>query len=43
MITIARDMGIEVEERAVDRTELYSCDEAFLCGSAMGITPVAEL
>ena len=40
VITIARDMGIEVEERAVDRTELYSCDEAFLCGSAMGITPV---
>ena len=29
-----------LEERTVDRTELYTCDEAFLCGSAMEITPV---
>lgn len=41
IIRIARDiMGLSVEERRVDRTELYMCDEAFLCGSAMEITPV---
>ena len=41
IIKIARDMmGLKVEERSVDRTELYVCDEAFLCGSAMEITPV---
>lgn len=41
IIQIARSiLEIEVEERSVDRTELYMCDEAFLCGSAMEITPV---
>lgn len=40
IIKIARDMGVKVVERSVDRTELYICDEAFLCGSAMEITPV---
>ena len=38
---IAKDiLRLKVEERKVDRTELYMCDEAFLCGSAMEITPV---
>ena len=30
-------------ERTIDRTELYTCDEAFLCGSAMEITPVLSI
>lgn len=33
-------LNIPVIERTIDRTELYTCDEAFLCGSAMEITPV---
>lgn len=33
-------MNIPFEERSIDRTELYTCDEAFLCGSAMEITPI---
>lgn len=37
------DLNLEVEERTVDRTELYLCDEAFLCGSAMEITPVISV
>ena len=41
VITIANEiLKVPVEERSVDRTELYVCDEAFLCGSAMEITPV---
>lgn len=41
IIKIAKELlKIEVVERAVDRTELYMCDEAFLCGSAMEITPI---
>lgn len=41
IIKIAKEvLKIEVIERAVDRTELYMCDEAFLCGSAMEITPI---
>lgn len=43
VIRLAMDMGIKVEERTVDRTELYMCDEAFLCGSAMEITPVLRV
>lgn len=44
VIYIAKNiLGIEVEERKIDRTELYMCDEAFLCGSAMEITPVISV
>lgn len=41
LIQIAKDiLNIKVVERSIDRTELYTCDEAFLCGSAMEITPI---
>lgn len=43
VIRLAEQLGITVEERTVDRTELYTCDEAFLCGSAMEITPVLSI
>lgn len=43
VIQLARQMGLAVEERTIDRTELYTCDEAFLCGSAMEITPVLSV
>lgn len=34
------EMNINILERTIDRTELYMADEAFLCGSAMEITPI---
>ena len=43
IITLARDMNIEVVERTIDRTEVYTCDEAFLCGSAMEVTPIISI
>lgn len=43
LIKLARSMNIDVVERSVDRTELYSCDEAFLCGSAMELTPILSI
>ena len=43
VIKIAAALGISVTERSIDRTELYTCDEAFLCGSAMEITPVVSV
>lgn len=43
VIRLAKELGIPVEERTVDRTELYTCAEAFLCGSAMEITPVLSI
>jgi branched-chain amino acid aminotransferase len=44
LIQIARDdMGLTVEERPIDRTELYIADEAFMCGTAAEITPVVSV
>lgn len=43
IIKIAQSKGITVIERTIDRTELYTCDEAFLCGSAMEMTPVLSI
>lgn len=37
------ELGLKVEERTIDRTELYLADEAFLCGSAMEITPIYSI
>ena len=34
---------MQTVERTIDRTELYTCDEAFLCGSAMEITPILSI
>ena len=36
-------MGLDVIERAVDKTELFIADEVFLTGTAAKITPVRQL
>jgi branched-chain amino acid aminotransferase len=36
-------LGLTVEERPVDRTEIYHMDEAFVCGSAAEVTAVASI
>lgn len=43
VITLARDLDMEVIERTVDRTELYLADEVFLCGTAAEITSITEI
>ena len=43
LIELARDQGITVEERPLDRTELYACDELFMAGSAAEVLPVVEV
>jgi len=43
IIEMARASGLVVEERSVDRTELYLADELFLCGSAAEITPITSV
>jgi branched-chain amino acid aminotransferase len=40
---IRDDIGMEVLERSIDRTELYTCDELFLCGTGAQISAVVEL
>jgi branched-chain amino acid aminotransferase len=37
------DLGLEVQERPIDRTEMYIADEAFLCGTAAEITPIVSV
>lgn len=43
ILTIARDLGFEVQERDVDLTELYVADEVFACGTSANIAPVIEI
>ena len=43
IIELARDLGIEVEERAIDRSELYLADEAFYCGTGAQVSPIVEI
>jgi branched-chain amino acid aminotransferase len=40
---IARDLGYEVAERKLVRTDVYTADEAFLTGTAAEITPIREV
>jgi branched-chain amino acid aminotransferase len=40
---IRDELGLEVVERAIDRTELYTCDELFLCGTGAQVAPVVEV
>jgi branched-chain amino acid aminotransferase len=43
VLTMARDIGIEVIEKRITRDEMYCCDEAFFTGTAAEITPIREL
>jgi branched-chain amino acid aminotransferase len=43
VITLAKNLGIEVIERPVDKTELLIADEVFLSGTAAKITPVKRV
>jgi branched-chain amino acid aminotransferase len=44
VLVLAREeLGLEVDERPIDRTELYSADEVFVCGSAAEVTPVSSV
>jgi branched-chain amino acid aminotransferase len=43
VITLARDMGLSVEEGRITRDQLWLADEAFLTGTAAEITPIREV
>ena len=43
VITLAKELGIEVIERAVDKTELFIADEVFFSGTAAKVTPVKQV
>ena len=37
------EMGLEVVQRQIDRSELYVADEVFLCGTGAQVSPVIEI
>jgi branched-chain amino acid aminotransferase len=39
----ASELGVEVVEREVDRTELYVADEVFMCGSGLEVLPITSI
>ena len=43
VIELAKELGIPVKERAIDRTELYIADEVFCCGTGAQIVPVESI
>lgn len=44
VLTIARDaLGLQVTERDIDRTELYTADEAFFCGTGLEVVPIVSI
>ena len=44
LIQMVRDeFGLQVEERRIDRTELYSAEEIFMCGTGVQVSPVTSV
>ncbi|MFH0773235.1 MAG: branched-chain amino acid transaminase [bacterium] len=43
ILQIASDLGIPTEERTVDRSELYICDEAFFSGTGVQVSWIAKI
>jgi branched-chain amino acid aminotransferase len=37
------ELGLEVSERHIDRSQIYVADECFLTGTAANLTPVVEV
>jgi branched-chain amino acid aminotransferase len=43
VMTFAQDLGYEVRETNLTRTDLYNADEAFFTGTAAEVTPIREV
>jgi branched-chain amino acid aminotransferase len=44
VIDLARnELGVELVQREIDRTELYIADEVFMTGTAAHLTPIVEV
>jgi branched-chain amino acid aminotransferase len=39
----AAELGLEVKEREIDRTELYVCDELFFCGTGVQVAAITAV
>lgn len=44
IIELARDeLGLDVQERSIDRSELYLAEEAFYCGTGAQVKPIGSI
>jgi branched-chain amino acid aminotransferase len=43
VIELLRDLNIEVREQPLFRSDLYTADELFFCGTGAEITPIREV
>ncbi len=43
VLQIAEELGLSVQEKRINRDEVYTCDEAFFTGTAAEVTPIREL
>ena len=43
VLTLARELGLELVEKRITRDEVYIADEAFFTGTAAEVTPIREL
>jgi branched-chain amino acid aminotransferase len=43
LLHLAKEMGLTIEEREVDRTELYLAEEMFFCGTGVQIMPITQV
>ncbi|HEV8535912.1 MAG TPA: branched-chain amino acid transaminase [Candidatus Limnocylindria bacterium] len=43
ILRLVRELGITVEERPIDRTELYVAEEVFFCGTGAQVAPCVKV
>ena len=43
VLELLREMGVEIAERDIDRSELPAAEEAFFCGTAWEVTPITSI
>ena len=43
VITLAKDAALSIEERPIDRSELYTAEEVFFTGTASEVEPILEI
>lgn len=44
IIELAREeLGLETKQRSIDRSEIYICDEAFLCGTGVQVAAITQI
>ena len=43
VLTLAKEVGIEVEEKRITRDQVYIAEEAFFTGTAAEVLPIREL